>query len=138
MRCRVFSRGLLAIQKLIEEIHQFQQTIFDTEKRLFERLAQGQQPKAVCITCSGSRIDPSLLTQTQPSELFIMRNAGNIVPPYGTVSGGEAATIEYAVTVLKVKDIIVCGYSLCRRHGRSAEPRQLGRMVWLTHAHAAA
>ena len=65
------------MQKLIEGIHQFQQTIFDTEKHLFERLARGQQPLALFITCSDSRIDPSLLTQTQPGELFIMRNAGN-------------------------------------------------------------
>ena len=78
------------MQKLIEGIHHFQQTIFDTEKHLFERLAQGQEPLALFITCSDSRIDPSLLTQTKPGELFILRNAGNIVPPSGAVSGGEA------------------------------------------------
>ena len=66
MRCRVFSRVLLATQKLIEEIFHFQQEIFDTEKRLFERLLQSQQPKSLFITCSASQIDSSLLTQTQP------------------------------------------------------------------------
>jgi len=130
------------MQKLIEGIHHFQQTIFDTQKHLFERLAQGQQPLALFLTCSDSRIDPSLLTQTQPGELFIMRNAGNIVPPYGTVLGGEAATIEYAVAVLKVKDIIICGHSLCGAMDGLLHPEHLHGLsavqAWLTHARATA
>lgn len=130
------------MQKLIEGIHQFQQTIFDSQKHLFERLARGQQPLALFITCSDSRIDPNLLTQTQPGELFILRNAGNIVPPYGTASGGEAATIEYAVAVLKIKDIIVCGHSLCGAMGGLLHPEQLDGLDavkdWLRHAHATA
>ena len=85
------------MQKLVEGIHQFQTDIFSSKQRLFERLVDGQHPLALFITCSDSRIDPSLLTQTEPGELFIMRNAGNIVPPYGTINGGEAATIEFAV-----------------------------------------
>jgi carbonic anhydrase len=101
------------MQKLVDGIHQFQQNIFSTRQSLFQRLADGQQPLALFITCSDSRIDPGLLMQTDPGELFIMRNAGNIVPAYGTVHGGEAATIEYAVSVLNVKDIIVCGHSHC-------------------------
>ena len=68
---------------------------------------------ALFITCSDSRIDPNLLTQTKPGELFIQRTAGNIVPAYGAVLGGEAATIEYAVNALKVKNIIICGHSHC-------------------------
>ena len=128
------------MQKLIEGIHHFQQTIFDTEKHLFERLAQGQQPLALFITCSDSRIDPSLLTQTKPGELFILRNAGNIVPPSGAVSGGEAATIEYAVAVLKVKDIIICGHSLCGAMDSLLHPGQLDGLNavnnWLTYAQA--
>ena len=128
------------MQKLIEGIHHFQQTIFDTEKHLFERLARGQQPLALFITCSDSRIDPSLLTQTQPGELFIMRNAGNIVPPYASVSGGEAATIEYAVAVLKVNDIIVCGHSFCGAMNGLLNPDHLDGLSavkdWLKHAHA--
>jgi len=130
------------MQKLIEGIHHFQQTIFDTEKHLFERLAHGQQPLALFITCSDSRIDPSLLTQTKPGELFILRNAGNIVPPSGVVSGGEAATIEYAVTVLKVKDIIICGHSLCGAMDGLLHPDRLHGLdavqAWLTHARATA
>ncbi len=130
------------MQKLIEGIHEFQQSIFDSEKQLFERLAAGQQPLALFITCSDSRIDPSLLTQTKPGELFIMRNAGNIVPPYGAVVGGEAATIEYAVAVLQVQDIIICGHSHCGAMGGLLEPEQVEALPavrgWLGHAAATA
>jgi len=126
------------MQKLIEGIHHFQKTMFDTQKSLFERLAKGQQPLALFITCSDSRVDPNLLTQTEPGELFVLRNAGNIVPPYGTIAGGEAATIEYAVAVLKVKDIIICGHSLCGAMGGLLHPDQLEGLSavkdWLTHA----
>lgn len=101
------------MQKLVQGIHQFQQSYFSTQQELFARLAQGQQPETLFITCSDSRIAPTLLTQSQPGELFILRNAGNIVPPYGASNGGEAATIEYAVQALGVKDIIVCGHSHC-------------------------
>ena len=78
------------MQKLIQGIHHFQ-------SNLFERLADGQHPDALFITCSDSRINPNLITQTEPGELFVLRNAGNIVPPYGAAKGGEGATIEFAV-----------------------------------------
>ena len=90
------------MQKLVEGIHQFQQHFFSEHRKLFEHLVNGQSPLALFITCSDSRINPNLLTQTVPGELFILRTAGNIVPPYGAVQGGEAGTIEYAVSVLKV------------------------------------
>ena len=101
------------MQKLVEGIHQFQIDVFSKNQQLFESLAEGQQPLALFITCSDSRINPNMLTQTKPGELFILRNAGNIVPAYGTIHGGEAATIEYAVSVLGVKDIVICGHSHC-------------------------
>lgn len=101
------------MQRLIDGLHHFQSKIFGTQKDLFERLTKGQSPETLFITCSDSRIDPCLLTQTEPGELFIMRNAGNLVPPYGASHGGEAATIEFAVAALGVKDIIMCGHSHC-------------------------
>jgi carbonic anhydrase len=101
------------MQKLVQGIHGFQRTIFSEKQQLFERLAQGQNPQALFITCSDSRIDPNLLTQMEPGGLFIMRTAGNIVPPYGAPQCGEGGTIEYAVAVLKVPDIIICGHSHC-------------------------
>lgn len=101
------------MQKLIQGLQHYQTKIFGSQQELFERLSQGQSPEALFITCSDSRINPNLLTQTEPGELFILRNADNIVPPYGAVVGGEAATIEFAVAGLGVKDIIVCGHTHC-------------------------
>lgn len=101
------------MQKLVEGIHRFQTEYFSKDQQLFETLAEGQYPLALFITCSDSRIDPNQLTQTKPGELFIQRTAGNIVPPYGSVFAGEAATIEYAVSALKIRDIIICGHSHC-------------------------
>lgn len=101
------------MKTLIEGVKKFQSEIFAAQKELFSRLAHGQHPRALFITCSDSRIDPCLLTQTHPGELFILRNAGNIVPSYGAQIGGTTATIEYAVGVLGVKNIIVCGHTDC-------------------------
>ena len=130
------------MQKLVKGIHQFQQSTFASQKRLFERLTKGQHPLALFITCSDSRIDPSLITQTDPGELFIMRNAGNIVPAYGAIAGGEAATIEYAVSVLKVKDIILCGHSHCGAMLGLLAPDQVAKLPavksWLGQAEATA
>ncbi len=126
------------MQKLVEGIHQFQNGIFSSKQRLFEGLVDGQQPLTLFITCSDSRIDPSLLTQTEPGELFILRNAGNIVPPYGAVEGGAAATIEYAVSVLGVNDIVICGHSHCGAMGGLLDQSQLEKLPavrsWLGHA----
>ena len=128
------------MQKLVDGIHHFQQNLFASQKRLFERLVKGQQPLALFITCSDSRIDPSLLTQTEPGELFIMRNAGNLVPPYGAVHGGEAATIEYAISILKIKDIIICGHSHCGAMQAILRPDAISELpavkAWLSHAEA--
>ncbi len=130
------------MQKLVEGIHRFQEEIFAMQQRLFQRLADGQQPQALFITCSDSRIDPNLLTQTEPGELFILRNAGNIVPPHGPNGGGEAATIEYAVSVLGVRDIVVCGHSHCGAMSGLLHPEQVADLPavrgWLAHAEATA
>jgi carbonic anhydrase len=101
------------MQKLVEVIHQFQRDIISSRQQLFETLTEGQYPLALFITCSDSRVDPSLVTQTDPGELFVLRNAGNIVPPHGQSNGGEAATIELAVTSLGVRDIVICGHTHC-------------------------
>ena len=99
------------MQRLIQGIHQFQQDGFRPLQGLFEQLAKKQSPETLFVTCSDSRIDPNLLTRSRPGDLFILRNAGNIVPPHGAANGGEAATIEFAVAALGVKDIIICGHS---------------------------
>lgn len=101
------------MEKLVQGLHQFEAQIFDTQREFYASLAKGQRPETLFITCSDSRVDPSLLTQTSPGELFILRTAGNIIPPGGAPSVGEAATIEYAVEVLNVRHIIVCGHTHC-------------------------
>src|SRR5262249_10665607 len=88
----------------------------------------GQKPLALFITCAASRISPDLLAQTQPGELFHLRNAGNIVPPYGTVHGGEDATIEFAVNYLRVRDIILCGHAKCGAMHGLLEPQDLAAL----------
>lgn len=128
------------MQKLVEGIHHFQANVFRSQREMFERLAQEQKPHVLFITCSDSRINPNLITQTDPGELFILRNAGNIVPPYGAVHGGEAATIEFGVVGLEVEDIIVCGHSHCGAMKGLLTPKSLKDMpattAWLTHAEA--
>ena len=128
------------MQKLIQGIHHFQSNIFSPQRELFERLADGQHPDALFITCSDSRINPNLITQTQPGELFILRNAGNIIPPHGAANGGEGATIEFAVAGLGVQDIIICGHSHCGAIKGLLQPESLKDMptvaAWLSHAEA--
>jgi carbonic anhydrase len=126
------------MQKLIQGIHEFQEQDFAPLQGLFERLAKGQNPETLFITCSDSRIDPNLLTRSKPGELFILRNAGNIVPPHSATSGGEAATIEFAVAALGVKDIIICGHSHCGAMLGLLKPEQVATLPavssWLSHA----
>lgn len=126
------------MQKIIRGVHFFQQNIFRDQRELFERLAQGQEPEALFITCSDSRIDPSLITQTKPGELFIVRNVGNIIPAYGAGGGGEGAAIEYALKALDVQDIIICGHTHCGAMNSLLHPEQLEDLPsvrkWLTHA----
>lgn len=101
------------MDKLVGGIRKYKKEYFSEHQQFFEALVQGQSPRALFITCSDSRIDPNVLTQTEPGEIFTLRTAGNIVPPYGSVRGGEAATIEYAVAALHVRHVIVCGHSHC-------------------------
>lgn len=126
------------MQKLVAGIHQFQNTVFRQQRKLFSELSQGQKPLALFITCSDSRICPSVMMQTEPGDLFELRNAGNLIPPYGTSHGGEAATIEYAVSVLKVADIIVCGHSHCGAMKALLDESSTQSLPairsWLTHA----
>lgn len=126
--------------KLVEGLHHFQSAIFDSQKELFQRLAKGQNPEALFITCADSRINPNLITQTNPGDLFILRNAGNFVPPFGGVPGGEAATIEFAVGVLGIKDIIVCGHSHCGAVKGLMYPEEVKDFptvrAWLAHGEA--
>jgi carbonic anhydrase len=128
------------MQKLVQGIHTFQTQVFGSRRAIFERLAEGQNPDVLFITCADSRIVPNLITQTEPGDLFILRNAGNIVPPHGVSAGGEAATVEFAVSGIGVTDIIVCGHSHCGAMEGLLDPAKTETMpsvrAWLSHAEA--
>jgi carbonic anhydrase len=128
------------MQKLVDGVHNFQSTIFPEQQGFFERLAAGQAPLALFVTCSDSRVNPNLITQTDPGDLFIHRNVGNIIPPYGASQGGEGATIEYAIEVLGIRDIIICGHSRCGAMAAVVGPDLRNQYPsvanWLSHADA--
>jgi carbonic anhydrase len=101
------------MKELIDGLHDFKKNYFSSHWEMFEQLSHGQDPRVLFVTCSDSRIDPNLITQADVGELFVIRNAGNIIPPYGAANGGEGATLEYAIHALGVEQIIVCGHSHC-------------------------
>jgi len=128
------------MEQLLTGLHQFHSQVFRREKEFFAKLANGQSPSALFISCSDSRVDPSIITQAGLGELFVMRNAGNIVPCYGASNGGEPATIEFAVAALGVSDIVVCGHSGCGAIQAMLAPEKLETLPlvkgWLQHAEA--
>ena len=126
------------MEKVLKGLVRFQKKVFAKKEKLFASLSKQQNPSVLFITCSDSRIDPSLLTQTDPGDLFIIRNAGNLIPTYGAAIGGSTATIEYGVSVLQVKDIIVCGHTDCGAMKGLLHPKKLQDLpavkAWLQHA----
>lgn len=129
------------MKKLVDGVHHFQAQIFSSQRELFERLASKQNPEALFITCADSRINPNLITNTDPGDLLILRNAGNIVPSYGASISGEAATIELAINSLEIKDIIVCGHSNCGAMDVLMHPEKSQQISsvhsWLRHSECA-
>ena len=101
------------MQDIIDGFLKFQRTAFPERAGLFKGLANQQSPRALFISCSDSRLVPELVTQREPGDLFVIRNAGNIVPSYGPEPGGVSASVEYAVAALQVSDIVICGHSDC-------------------------
>ncbi|MFA5990549.1 MAG: carbonic anhydrase [Sphingomonas sp.] len=130
------------MNELIGRVFSFEKTIFPNHSDLFSRLVRdGQSPKALMISCADSRIVPEQIMQAAPGDLFVCRNAGNIVPPYSQANGGVTSTVEFAVMALGVRDIIVCGHSDCGAMKAVADPAGLETMpnvaAWLRHATAA-
>ena len=122
------------MQKLQAGIHHFQANYFASHRELFEDLAQaGQQPETLFITCSDSRIVPNLITNAAPGELFIVRNVGNIVPAieHG-ILGGVSAAIEYAVEVLEVDNVIVCGHTNCGAIDAILHPERVAHLPFVS------
>ena len=127
--------------KFAAGVVKFQNEVYPEKKELFERLSQGQSPEALFITCSDSRIETAMITQTDPGELFIVRNAGNIVPPHTNHTGGTTASIEFAVAALKVPHIVICGHTECGAMKGAMSPEGLSALPhvkeWLNYSLAA-
>ncbi|WP_419827773.1 carbonic anhydrase [Sphingomonas sp.] len=124
---------------IIGRVIEFETRVYPERGDLYARLAEhGQSPKALIVSCSDSRVVPEHVVQAEPGELFTCRNAGNIVPPFMEVNGGVSATVEYAVAVLGVSDVIVCGHSDCGAMKAVANPAGLDALpsvaAWLGHA----
>jgi carbonic anhydrase len=135
------------MRKLIEGIVEFREKMLPHYAKQFSKLALAQTPDALFITCSDSRVVPDLLVSTHPGDLFTMRNVGNLIPPAtaeGVSTGdvSEASAIEYAVLVLKVANIVVCGHSECGAmkavYTRKAKLHTPNLDRWLKHANDAA
>lgn len=128
------------MQKLIDGVAKFKSEVVPEHQALFDKLATGQSPEVLFITCADSRIDPALITQTMPGDLFVCRNAGNIVPPHGNSVEGTTASIEFATAVLGVKHIVVCGHTDCGAIKGAMAPQNLDAIPrvqdWVDHARA--
>jgi carbonic anhydrase len=119
----------------------FQRDVYPHRQEFFEALSRGQSPEALFITCSDSRIELGQLTQSQPGDLFVVRNAGNIVPPHSNSTGATTAAIEFAVGALKVPHVVVCGHTDCGAMKGLMAPEKLDALPhvreWLGYSRAA-
>jgi len=129
------------MRDIIDGFLKFRLDAFPKRLELFKSLATTQNPRTLFITCSDSRVVPELLTQREPGDLFVIRNAGNIVPSYGPEPGGVSGTIEYAVAAIQVTDIVICGHSDCGAMTAIATDKHLDHMPavanWLRYAESA-
>jgi carbonic anhydrase len=134
------------VRKLIRGLLDFQLNARPGYRDVFAKLANGQSPDCLFISCADSRIVPNLLVATDPGDLFVVRNVGNLVPPsdangHSTGDQSEPAALEFSLRHLAVEDIVVCGHSSCGAMkavlagGVGPETPNLGQ--WLTHGQAA-
>ena len=119
----------------------FQNEVFPANRDLFARLSREHAPEALFITCSDARVETAMITQTDPGELFICRNAGNIVPPHTNHTGAMTASIEFAIAALGVPHVVVCGHSDCGAMKGAMFPDKVDGLPhvkeWLGYAKAA-
>jgi carbonic anhydrase len=129
------------MHRLIEGALRFQEEIAGQRRELFSQLGEAQEPFALFIACSDSRVAPELLTQRDPGDIFVVRNAGNIIPSYGPAAGGVSASIEYAVAALGIQNVVVCGHSDCGAMKAILRENRLDKMPavasWIKHSAAA-
>jgi carbonic anhydrase len=129
-------------ERLLNGVRQFRKNVYPHRREVYEQVMQeGQKPHTLFITCADSRIDPELITQSGPGDIFVARNIGNIVPAYGDVLGGVSSVIEYAVLALEVDQIVICGHSGCGAMKGLMHQDTLNKMPtvqrWLRNAHTA-
>jgi carbonic anhydrase len=128
----------ITMQQLIDGYVRFRSEVYPQHSKLFQKLAKGQKPQALFICCSDSRVMPEMITQADPGVLFSCRNAGNLIPPPSEVGSGVPATIEFAIRVLKVPHIVVCGHSDCGAMKGILKSEDLESLPvvrgWLEHA----
>jgi carbonic anhydrase len=130
-----------ALKHIVDGFLHFHHDVFPQQEELFKKLATAQRPRAMFITCADSRIVPELITQSSPGDLFVTRNVGNVVPPYGQMNGGVSTALEYAILALGVQHVIVCGHSDCGAMRAVLNPDSLEKMptvkAWLRHSEVA-
>ncbi len=130
------------LERLKEGVRTFHEETYPAQAEQYRHAASvPQTPHTLMITCADSRIDIETVTHSQPGQLFITRNVGNVVPAYGEMLGGVSAVIEYAVSALKVKHVVICGHSDCGAMKALMNPSSLESLPtvksWLRNADAA-
>lgn len=127
------------LEQLKKGIRRFQTEVYPEQAAVYQRAVTApQEPHTLFVACADSRIDPELITQSKPGELFVLRNIGNLIPAYGEMMGGVSAVVEYAVSLLKVKHIVVCGHADCGAMKGLLNPESVTSMPavknWLKNA----
>lgn len=130
------------LEQLKDGVRKFRAEVYPERAEMFAQAAsEPQRPHTLFIACADSRVDPNLITNSSTGDVFVTRNIGNMVPAYGEMLGGVSAVIEYAVTALGVKHIVVCGHSDCGAMKALLDPQSTAAMPtvenWLKNAHAA-
>ena len=130
------------LEQLKDGIRRFRSDVYPPRAEQFQKaMREPQRPRALVITCADSRIHPDVLTQSNPGDIFVTRNIGNMVPAYGDMLGGVSAVLEFAVSGLGVKHVVVCGHSDCGAMKALLDPESVSTMptvkAWLRNAHAA-
>ncbi len=130
------------LEKLKSGIRRFRTGVYPAKAEQYQRaMAEAQQPSALIVTCADSRVHPDTLTQALPGEIFVTRNIGNMVPAHGEMMGAVSAVLEYAVTALRVRHVVVCGHTDCGAMKALLDPASVADMPtvkqWMTNAQAA-
>ncbi|HEV2710918.1 MAG TPA: carbonic anhydrase [Edaphobacter sp.] len=130
------------LEQLKAGIRRFQTEVYPEQAEMYHKaVSVPQEPHTLFVACADSRIDPETITQSKPGELFVLRNIGNLIPAYGEMMGGVSAVVEYAVSLLKVKHVVVCGHADCGAMKGLLNPDSVTTMPavqnWLKNATAA-